>query len=88
MRHLVKLLAFFLIGLAWPVMAAEVPVMAQQELKERLGAADLVVIDVRTDGDWNSSERKIVGAVREDPARVMSWASTYDTSKTIVLYCA
>jgi rhodanese-related sulfurtransferase len=88
MKNILQVLAFFLIGLAWPVMAVEVPIMDQQELRDRLGSADLVVIDVRTGGDWSSSDRKIAGAVRQDPARVASWASTYDKAKTIVLYCA
>lgn len=88
MRYLVSLVAFLLIGLAGPVMAADVPVMDQQELKDRLGSAELVIIDVRTGGDWGASDRKILGAVREDPNRVASWLSTYDTTKTIVLYCA
>ncbi|MBE0582565.1 MAG: hypothetical protein IH612_02245 [Desulfofustis sp.] len=88
MKNILKMLVFSLVCLAWPVMAAEVPIMEQQELKDRLGSAELVVIDVRTDGDWSSSDRKIIGAIRQDPARVASWASSYDKAKTIVLYCA
>ena len=88
MRQVIKSLVFFLIGLAGPVMAADVPTMDQQELKDRLGSADLVVIDVRTGGDWDSSGHKILGAIREDPARVASWATNYDKARTIVLYCA
>jgi rhodanese-related sulfurtransferase len=88
MKHLLKLVAVLLIGLAGPVMAAEVPTMDQQELKDRIGSADLVVIDVRTSRDWDASDRKIAGAVREDPNQAFSWAKSYDKAKTIVLYCA
>lgn len=66
----------------------EAPRMAKDELKARLGAPDLVVIDVRRDPDWNDSSRKIAGAVREDPEAVREWAPKYPAEKTLLLYCA
>jgi rhodanese-related sulfurtransferase len=48
----------------------------------------VVVADVRTGRDWNSSEFKIKGAVRVDYRQVVSWASKYDKDKIIVFYCA
>lgn len=62
--------------------------MTTEELKARLGDADLVVIDVRTGGDWQESGQKIAGAVREDPSALDTWAGKYPAEKTLVLYCA
>jgi rhodanese-related sulfurtransferase len=49
---------------------------------------DVAVIDVRTGIDWNSSEWKIKGAVREDPFDTDAWAKKYPKDKTLVIYCA
>ena len=66
----------------------EVPRMSPEELQARLGAPELVVIDVRREKDWEASDRKIAGAVREDPAAARKWAGNHAKEKTIVLYCA
>jgi hypothetical protein len=68
--------------------AKDVPRMTVDELKERLGNPDVVIIDVRTDRDWDKSSQKITGAVREDPHETASWAKKYSPEKTLVLYCA
>lgn len=67
--------------------AQDVPRMTVDELKGLLGNPDLVIIDVRTNGDWNGAKEKIAGAVREDPHDVESWAKKYPKEKTLVLYC-
>jgi predicted sulfurtransferase len=69
-------------------MADEAPRMTTEKLKAILGDPDLVILDVRRHGDWESSRRKIAGAVREDPGEFESWANTYSKDKTLVLYCA
>lgn len=61
--------------------------MTPPELKERLGNADLVIIDVRSPHAWNLSRDKIKGAVREDPMDVESWIGKYPKEKTYVFYC-
>jgi hypothetical protein len=66
----------------------EVPRMSIEELKEKLGQADLVVVDVRADGNWAESKIKIQGAVREEPGKVNDWLSNYPKEKTLVFYCA
>jgi hypothetical protein len=67
----------------------EVPRISKDDLKARLGDPDTVIIDVRQEGDWTQSDRKIRGAVREDPAQdVQSWEGKYPKDKKIVLYCA
>ena len=67
---------------------AGVPLITAKELKAKLGSPDLTIIDVRQEAHWNASDRKIVGAVREDPGAVQSWAGKYAKDKTLVLYCA
>lgn len=73
----------------FPALAAgEAPRMSKEELKGLLGSKDLVVIDVRSGKDWDASEIKIKGAVREDPKNPESWAARYPKEITLVLYCA
>ena len=48
--------------------------------------ADVIIIDVRTNFAWETSELKIMGAVREDPNNVNSWISKYPKDKTLVFY--
>ena len=62
--------------------------MSKEELRSRLGDRDIVIIDVRQAYDWEMSDSKIRGAVREGPQDVTSWAKKYSKEKTIVLYCA
>jgi rhodanese-related sulfurtransferase len=47
-----------------------------------------MILDVRTGGDWKSSEFKIKGAVRANPYDFDKWAEVYPKNKTLVLYCA
>ncbi len=77
------LLSNFLIFQAF---AADVPRMSQKELQSRLGNPEVIVIDVRTDGDWAANDSKIKGAVREDPGKVDSWIDKYPKDKTLVFY--
>lgn len=77
-----------ILGMGSGPQAAEAPRMTKEELKARLGSPDLVLLDVRTGTDWKKSDKKITGAVREDPNAFDSWAGTYPKDKTIVLYCA
>ena len=82
------LLAVLVTGMARHPAQDTVPRMSKEELKARLGAPDLVVIDVRVAKDWEGSDRKVAGAVREDPASPEKWAGMYSREKTLVLYCA
>lgn len=74
--------------LVFAVASADAPRMSKEELKSRLDDKDIIVIDVRTGYDWENSDSKIRGAVREDPQDIASWAKKYTKAKTIVLYCA
>lgn len=75
--------------LAFKAMASEaVPRITKEELKVLIDYTDVTILDVRTGRDWKSSEFKIKGAVREDPAAFKSWANKYSKDGTIILYCA
>lgn len=67
---------------------SEVPRMSRDELKSMLNDPALVLIDVRKDDDWNASQTKIKGAVRESGDKVVAWAANYPKDRTLVLYCA
>lgn len=68
--------------------AQDAPRMTPKELAAKLGEKDLIVLDVRAEADWKASDKKIQGAVREDPRSVATWAPRYPKEKTLVLYCA
>lgn len=67
---------------------ADVPRMSVEELQAQLGAEDLVILDVRSGGDWTSSEYKLPDAVRVDPADPQPALAGMDKTKRYVLYCA
>jgi rhodanese-related sulfurtransferase len=63
--------------------------ITKEELRALLNDPSVVVIDVRTEWSWKESDKKIRGAVREDPlADAKTWALKYPKEKKIVLYCA
>ena len=62
--------------------------ISAKQLEGMLGRSDVIVVDVRANSDWNKSELKIKGAVREDLAGISSWIDKYPKGKTLVFYCA
>ena len=64
------------------------PRMTKEELKPMLGKPDLVVIDIRLEEQWKFSNRKIPGAVHENPTVPDTWMKKYPKDKTLVFYCA
>jgi hypothetical protein len=64
-----------------------VPRMTREQLKAQFGNSDFVIIDVRSVHDWEESNTKIKGAVREESSKLDSWVNNYPKDKTIVLYC-
>jgi hypothetical protein len=68
--------------------AADVPKMSKEELQAILGNPDVIVIDVRSPGDWAPSNTKIKGAIREDPPKVSSWMEKYPKDKALIFYCS
>jgi rhodanese-related sulfurtransferase len=83
------LIIFFMVGILTSfAKSPEAPRMTKDELKAMLGSPDLVIIDVRIQKNWEESDVKIKGAVREDPEAFDSWAKKYPKDKTLVFYCA
>lgn len=82
-------LCFGFLGLiTFTALAQEAPKITKEELLGVLGNSDVIVIDVRLGGDWDGSELKIKGAVREDPKNIGSWVDKYPKEKTLIFYCA
>lgn len=75
-------------SLSASAIAQDVPRITKDELKAMMGSEDLVILDLRREKDWESSDSKIKGAIREDPRDIASWADKYEKDKTYVLYCA
>jgi len=65
----------------------QVPRISIEDLKDRLGSSDIVVLDVRTGWSWDASNMKIAGAIREDPKQFSRWYNKYPKDKELVLYC-
>ncbi len=85
-RRALSVAIFF--ALATAVIAGDVPRMSIEDLKAKLGDPDVVVLDVRSEADWNASKSKIQGALRQLPSNTKAWAEKHDKDKTLVLYCA
>jgi rhodanese-related sulfurtransferase len=81
-------LSFFLLSAGEGFSYETVQKITVDQLKTMLANPDLAIIDVRTGIDWNSSEWKIKGAIREDPFDTDTWAARYPKDKTLVIYCA
>lgn len=82
---------FLLMAVLLPSMdslATEPPRITKEELKQRLGDPNVVIVDVRAGRDWSTSDRKISGAVREEPGDAGTWATRFPKDKLIVLYCS
>ena len=85
-------LGILMIGLLGSIANAadvNVPRFPKESLKEELDNPDIIILDVRSKSQWESSEWKIKGSTWEDPREFDSWANfTYPRKKTLVLSCA
>jgi rhodanese-related sulfurtransferase len=66
----------------------EAPIVDPETLKSWLTDPQVIILDVRQPRDWQSSDKKIQGAVRQEPEEVKTWAASLPKDKKIVLYCA
>lgn len=88
-KLVILVLGLAIVSMLAPFAAAdEVPRMTKEQLKALLNDPDVVILDVRTSRDWKGSEKKIKGAIRENPKGFESWAHKYPKDRTLVLYCA
>lgn len=67
---------------------AAVATMTTEELRAQLESPDLVIVDVRTGQEWQTSDSKIKGAIRVETDALETFASTRPKDKTIVFYCS
>ena len=94
MKRKSQMRLFIILGLvlSWILVsivpANDVPRITKERLKEMLGNPEVIIIDVRANADWNGSNQKIKGAIREDPRKLNTWEDKYQKDKTLVLYCA
>jgi rhodanese-related sulfurtransferase len=65
----------------------DVPRVNQEQARAVLGNPDFVILDVRKSSDWEGSDSKIQGAIREDPSNVNAWIDKYPKDKTLLFYC-
>jgi hypothetical protein len=79
-------LSLFFIGAGEPPTENKALRMTKEQLKPMLGRKDLVVVDIRLDEQWRFSNRKIPGAVHENPAIPSEWMDKYPKEKTLVFY--
>ncbi len=80
---------FLLSAFSGESLAKEAPRLTKDELKGLMGNPDVIIIDVRTKAEWESSKEKIKGAVRDEPAKtVKDWADKYPKDKTFIFYCS
>jgi rhodanese-related sulfurtransferase len=88
-KYIVSTVLLVLIALACGVARADdAQMMTKDQLLPLLGKPDVIIIDVRTNYDWDNSNVKIKGAVHEEGMKFGSWMKKYPKDKTIVLYCA
>lgn len=67
---------------------SQVPRADKEKVKGWLDDPAVMIIDVRASGDWEGSDKKVKGAVRQDPNKADAWAKDLPKDKKIVLYCA
>jgi len=83
---LTVLTGLMVIGAAEAPKEEKAPRMTKEQLKSKLGSPDLVVLDIRLEEQWKFSNRKIPGAVHENPSVPSTWMDKYPKDKTLVFY--
>jgi rhodanese-related sulfurtransferase len=64
------------------------PRIDPETLQSWLADPQVLIVDVRQPKDWQSSGKKIKGALRLDPDDAKTWAAFIPKDKKIVLYCS
>ena len=89
MKHVVSMVLLVFIVFAHGVVKADdTHAMTKEQLLPLLGKSDVIIIDVSSNEGWDSRDRKIPGALREEPMKFESWMNKYPKDKTIILYCS
>lgn len=64
----------------------EIPRIAAEQTKAKLGDPNVILLDLRPAEQWKYSDQLIPTAVHEDPLDVSSWADKYDKERTLIVY--
>jgi rhodanese-related sulfurtransferase len=89
MKYVLSTVLMVFIVLAYGVARADdTHAMTKEQLLPLLGKPDVIIIDVSSNEGWDSRDKKIPGALREEPMKFESWMKKYPKDKTIVLYCS
>ena len=80
-----RLAVGLILVITWSCAGKDLPLVDQETLKSWLSDPQVLILDVRAAKDWNVSDKKIKGAVRQDPNEVKTWAANLPKDKKIVL---
>jgi rhodanese-related sulfurtransferase len=81
-----RLAVGLILVLTWSCAGKDLPFVDKETLKSWLSDPQVLILDVRAPKDWNVSDKKIKGAVRQDPNEVKTWAANLPKDRKIVLY--
>ena len=75
-----------MLAFTWSCGSGEKPPLLDREtIKSWLSKPEVIILDVRAPKDWNPSDKKIKGAVRQDPDEVATWAANLPKNQPIIL---
>ena len=66
--------------------SGDIPFISIEELKAKLGAPSVVILDVRIPKDIAASRYKVKGAVWVNPKEIEQWVHSFSKDATYVLY--
>ncbi len=76
-----------MLALTWSCGSGQkAPLLDKETVKSWLSDRAVIILDVRAPKDWHVSDKKIMGAVRQEPDEVKTWAANLPRDKKIVLY--
>jgi len=85
-RHALLLIPAILLLAASVASAGDINWISKDELKALIGDPNTHIIDARLGRDWDVSDSKIKGAVRENPMYVEEWTYKYAKDDHLVFY--
>lgn len=65
----------------------DIKMITKEELHKIINQPGMTLIDVRYIKNWRKSDKKIKGAIRENPNELSSWIGKYAKDQKIILYC-
>ncbi len=69
-----------------PTSVEQVPRLTKEQVKDMLGRADVVIVDIRYIKQFEESDRKLPGAVFVQPDGFDEFVKSHPKDKTYVLY--